>query len=197
MGLKTGIDLAGFDHHHARVHSDGSAGNYRDGRSTGQAVELGQDQSRRSVCRHLLRIPQAFRQMGPSVLRRVADVDRRGRRDRLGMAIRQQLLARCAKGRLEGVTVFITGGTGVVGRPLLQRLVADGSNVRALARTDESAAWISSIGADPVHGDIDDVPALLSGKGPKRSFTSQASMQCALLILLPCTGPTLMGPATW
>jgi dihydroflavonol-4-reductase len=61
------------------------------------------------------------------------------------------------------VTVFITGGTGVVGRPLLQRLVADGSNVRALARTDESAAWISSIGADPVHGDIDDVPALLSG----------------------------------
>ena len=61
------------------------------------------------------------------------------------------------------MTIFVTGGTGVVGRPLVQRLVADGSIVRALVRSDESAVWVASVGADPIRGDLNDVPALLSG----------------------------------
>ena len=37
-------------------------------------------------------------------------------------------------------TVFVTGGTGVLGRPAVRDLVASGRTVRAVARTDEKAA---------------------------------------------------------
>ena len=50
--------------------------------------------------------------------------------------------------------VFLTGGSGVVGRALLERLVADGRDVRALARSDHSAETTRSLGARPVRGDV-------------------------------------------
>jgi len=58
---------------------------------------------------------------------------------------------------------FITGGSGFVGGALLARLVADGREVRALARSAEAAASAGAVGARPVRGDLFDVTALLEG----------------------------------
>ncbi len=58
---------------------------------------------------------------------------------------------------------FITGGSGFVGGALLARLVADGREVRALARSAEAAASAEAAGARPVSGDLFDVAALLEG----------------------------------
>lgn len=51
-------------------------------------------------------------------------------------------------------SVFLTGGTGFVGAALLDRLVADGSQVRALARSAAGIQTIRSLGAEPVAGDL-------------------------------------------
>lgn len=49
---------------------------------------------------------------------------------------------------------LITGGSGVVGRALVQRLVADGRHVVALGRSDASRRILMDLGADPVEGDV-------------------------------------------
>ena len=56
--------------------------------------------------------------------------------------------------------VLVTGGSGVVGRPLIARLVADGREVRGLARTDRSARTVESLGARVVRGDVLDPASL-------------------------------------
>jgi len=62
-----------------------------------------------------------------------------------------------------GGPVFLTGGSGFVGGALLRRLVADGREVRALARSDASAAELEAGGATVVRGDLFDHGALLTG----------------------------------
>lgn len=52
--------------------------------------------------------------------------------------------------------VLVTGGSGVVGRALIARLVADGRDVRALARSDASARTVEAQGAHAVRGDVMD-----------------------------------------
>jgi dihydroflavonol-4-reductase len=59
--------------------------------------------------------------------------------------------------------VFLTGGSGFVGGALLAELVRRGRTVRALARSDEAADTVESLGAQPVRGDLDDHAALLAG----------------------------------
>jgi dihydroflavonol-4-reductase len=59
--------------------------------------------------------------------------------------------------------VFLTGGTGFVGGAVLRRLIADGREVRALARSDEGAEALVALGAGVVRGDVFDHGALLSG----------------------------------
>ena len=56
--------------------------------------------------------------------------------------------------------VLVTGGTGVVGRALLRRLVADGRSVRALARSDASEDAVGALGAEAVRGDVLDLGSL-------------------------------------
>jgi dihydroflavonol-4-reductase len=56
--------------------------------------------------------------------------------------------------------VLVTGGTGVVGRPLVERLVAEGAELRALARSEAAAAALRELGAEPVRGDVLDPDAL-------------------------------------
>ena len=58
--------------------------------------------------------------------------------------------------------VFVTGGSGFIGGRLIERLVADGGSVRAVARTERSAARVAELGAEPVRCDLDDVGALSS-----------------------------------
>jgi dihydroflavonol-4-reductase len=56
--------------------------------------------------------------------------------------------------------VFVTGGSGFVGRALVQRLVARGDDVVALARSATAAAALSALGARVARGDIMDEEAM-------------------------------------
>src|SRR5213080_1682588 len=60
-------------------------------------------------------------------------------------------------------SAFVTGGSGFIGGRLIQRLVADGWTVRALARSDQAAARVEALGAEAVHGDLDSGAALRAG----------------------------------
>lgn len=56
--------------------------------------------------------------------------------------------------------VFVTGGTGAIGRHTIPSLVAEGHTVTALARTPEKAAALTSQGAEPVTVSLFDREAL-------------------------------------
>ena len=56
--------------------------------------------------------------------------------------------------------VFLTGGTGLVGSAVLAALLADGHSVRALARSDSSAAAVEAAGATAVRGELTDAEML-------------------------------------
>jgi nucleoside-diphosphate-sugar epimerase len=55
---------------------------------------------------------------------------------------------------------LVTGATGMLGGCLVERLVADGWDVRALVRDHARGAWIESSGARAVAGSLEDLPAL-------------------------------------
>ena len=55
---------------------------------------------------------------------------------------------------------FVTGGSGFIGRPLLQKLVDRGYDVYALTRFDANLNLLASTGAAPVRGDILDVESM-------------------------------------
>jgi len=56
--------------------------------------------------------------------------------------------------------VFITGGSGYIGRNLIRRLITDGYRVRALARSESAAGVIAALQAEPLRGDILDTASL-------------------------------------
>ncbi|MCP3977116.1 MAG: NAD-dependent epimerase/dehydratase family protein [bacterium] len=56
--------------------------------------------------------------------------------------------------------VFLAGGTGVIGRPLVARLLAGNHDVGVLARSDAAAARVHDMGAEPVLGDGLNEPSL-------------------------------------
>lgn len=58
------------------------------------------------------------------------------------------------------VKVFVTGGTGAIGREAVKALVEAGHEVRALARSDVKARWLASQGAEPVQVSLFDEAAL-------------------------------------
>ena len=60
--------------------------------------------------------------------------------------------------------VFVTGGSGIVGGDVISRLVADGREVVALARSDAAARGLDDLGVSrTVRGDVFDRDALAEG----------------------------------
>jgi nucleoside-diphosphate-sugar epimerase len=59
--------------------------------------------------------------------------------------------------------VFVTGGSGFVGRALIAALRERGDTVRALARSPASEKSVAAAGAEPVSGDLEDERALRAG----------------------------------
>ncbi len=58
------------------------------------------------------------------------------------------------------VRVFVAGGTGAIGRPLVARLMAEGHEVSVLTRSSTAAAAVRAAGAEPVMGDATDAESL-------------------------------------
>jgi nucleoside-diphosphate-sugar epimerase len=59
--------------------------------------------------------------------------------------------------------VFVTGASGWIGSAVVPELVGAGHQVLGLARSDSSAAAITSAGAEVLRGDLDDLDALRAG----------------------------------
>jgi NAD(P)-dependent dehydrogenase (short-subunit alcohol dehydrogenase family) len=59
--------------------------------------------------------------------------------------------------------VFITGGSGFIGRALIQELISAGHEVIALGRTDDSAAKLKKLGAQVQMGSLEDLDSLKRG----------------------------------
>ncbi len=55
---------------------------------------------------------------------------------------------------------FVTGGSGFVGGHLIRRLIRDGNEVAALARSESAAQRVETLGADAVRGSLADVAAM-------------------------------------
>jgi nucleoside-diphosphate-sugar epimerase len=72
---------------------------------------------------------------------------------------------------------FVTGGSGFIGGVLIERLRAEGWDVRALARSDAAAEKVRSRGAEPAAGDIED-PATLraAAEGTDVAFHAAAKL---------------------
>ena len=60
------------------------------------------------------------------------------------------------------MVVFVTGGTGVLGRPTIRRLVAASHTVRGLARSDSNERLLELLGAEPMRASLFD-PAAMRG----------------------------------
>jgi nucleoside-diphosphate-sugar epimerase len=68
-------------------------------------------------------------------------------------------------------TAFVTGGSGFIGGKLVERLVGEGTIVRALARSEDSARRVEGLGAEAVRGDLGDRASLAAGAaGAEVSF---------------------------
>lgn len=68
-------------------------------------------------------------------------------------------LVRLLKGKR--MQVFVTGGSGFVGRNLIAALCARGDHVKALARSSAAEQAVRTAGADPVRGDLGDSPVIV------------------------------------
>ncbi|MFO0951681.1 MAG: NAD-dependent epimerase/dehydratase family protein [Isosphaeraceae bacterium] len=60
-------------------------------------------------------------------------------------------------------TIFITGGTGLVGSHVVEEALARGHAVRTLVRPSSDTRWLDAWGVEKVPGDLEDVDALRVG----------------------------------
>ncbi|MHA3704227.1 NAD-dependent epimerase/dehydratase family protein [Jatrophihabitans sp. YIM 134969] len=77
------------------------------------------------------------------------------------------------------MTIFLTGGSGYIGSAILNHLVERGREVRALARSDESAAAIERAGGTPVRGEITDTDLLAREAAASEGFVHTAATSTA------------------
>ena len=74
-------------------------------------------------------------------------------------------------------SAFVTGGSGFIGGRLIERLVADGYGVRALARSDRAAERVRARGAEPERGDLADPSSMRAGAlGCELAFHAAATL---------------------
>ncbi|MCW3028601.1 MAG: hypothetical protein JWN81_1812 [Solirubrobacterales bacterium] len=74
-------------------------------------------------------------------------------------------------------SAFVTGGSGFIGGRLIERLRADGHEVRALARSPSAAERVRGRGAEPVEGDLADTAAMRAGaQGCEMAFHAAATL---------------------
>ncbi len=59
--------------------------------------------------------------------------------------------------------VFVTGGTGTIGSPVVAELIGNGHTVLALARSDDSAKLVEDAGAEALRGRLTDLDVLRAG----------------------------------
>jgi len=52
---------------------------------------------------------------------------------------------------------MVTGGSGFLGKKLLERLIKEGHQVKALARSQRSAQTVSALGATAVSGSLENI----------------------------------------
>lgn len=74
--------------------------------------------------------------------------------------------------------VFVTGGTGLVGDPVVRQLVARGDTVEALVRTEDAARRLRALGATPVLGAVED-PRLWDGLHDAEAVVHAAALVAA------------------
>ncbi len=73
-------------------------------------------------------------------------------------------------------TAFVTGGSGFIGGRLIERLRAEGWDVRALARSDAAAERVRALDAEPAPGELGDVSAMTAGaQGCEVAFHAAAT----------------------
>lgn len=61
--------------------------------------------------------------------------------------------------------VFVTGGTGFVGKHTVGRLIKDGHGVRCLLRGTSRADELEQLGCETIYGDVTDKASVLEGMG--------------------------------
>lgn len=71
--------------------------------------------------------------------------------------------------------VFVTGGTGAIGREAVKALVAAGHIVHALARSRDKARWLTEHGAEPVEVSLFDENALADAFSGRDAVANLAS----------------------
>ncbi len=72
---------------------------------------------------------------------------------------------------------FVTGGSGFIGGRLIERLRAEGHEVRALVRSETAAARVRERGAEPVAGDLSDTATMRAGaEGCELAFHAAAHL---------------------
>jgi len=76
------------------------------------------------------------------------------------------------------MNIFVTGGSGEIGRPALAALIAAGNSVRAATRSAESDRIVTSAGAQPVRVDLFDARAV-------RTAVADASVIVHLATAIP------------
>ncbi|HEX5404458.1 MAG TPA: NAD(P)-dependent oxidoreductase [Pseudonocardiaceae bacterium] len=71
--------------------------------------------------------------------------------------------------------VLVIGATGMLGRPAVRRLLADGHDVTGLARNDDRAAAVAGQGITPVIGDLFDASSLLGALAGQEAVLNLAT----------------------
>src|SRR5438552_667346 len=73
------------------------------------------------------------------------------------------------------MNVFVTGATGVLGRPVTRMLIDIGHHVRALARNSSNHSRLREIGAEPVSASLFDMPSLRQAVGDSEAILHLAT----------------------